>query len=507
MRSKAIAAKVIKFVETLTIPEGPKANQRIKLAPYQKAFIRGSMAPDVSVGILSIARGNGKSALSASIALGELLGVWDDQPRREIIIAARTAEQARVAFNFILGFVHGLSPEIQEQIRIKKSPRLEMHYDGDNGGHVIKAIASDGRSSLGGAPNLVIMDERSAWRDGQGEELEHALMSGLGKRSGRALIISTSADSDSHPFSVWLDNPQPGIFIQEHRSLPGLPADDVDSLKAANPGADVGIGASIEWLQAQAKRAIARGGSTLSTFRLYNRNERISPESRDVLLSVDEFMDCETADLPPRAGSVIVGIDLGGSASMSACSFYWPETGRLESLATFPTVPTLAHRGASDGVGTRYVEMQERGELQTLGEKTVPVAPWLRSVMQQVEGEHVEALIADRYRQSELGDAIEAAGIKMQVIWRGTGWKDGGEDCERFRRAAYDGLVKTAPSLLLRSAFADAVVLRDPANNLKLAKGRSNGRIDAVSASVLAVAEGVRRTSRPMVKRRVPTWV
>jgi phage terminase large subunit-like protein len=501
------AAKAIKFLQTLKIPEGPRAGRVLKLAPYQKQFVKGALADDVNVAVLSIGRGNGKSALSAGIALAALLGVLDNQPRREIIIAARTADQARIAFSFVVGFLQSMSAEIQLQITTRKSPRLEIEFSGDGGGHLIKAIAADGRSALGSAPNLVLLDERAWWKAGRGEDLEHALLSGLGKRGGRALIISTSADSDAHPFSQWLDNPQPGVYIQEHRAQPGLPADDRDSLVAANPGAEHGIGSSIEWLQASARRAIARGGSTLTTFRLYCRNERVSGEDRDCLLTPDEWLVCEVSDLPERRGQCIVGIDLGGSASMSAVAFYFPETGRLEALGTFPTSPTLGDRGASDGVGSRYVEMNERGELSTLGDKTVPVALWLQTVMQQVAGEHVGALIADRFRQSELGEAIDAAGIKCPVIWRGTGWRDGGEDVERFRRAAFDGLVRSAPSLLLRSAFADAVCLRDPANNLKLAKGRSNGRIDAVSASVLAVAEGVRRTSRPMVKRRAPTWV
>jgi phage terminase large subunit-like protein len=62
--------------------------------------------------------------------------------------------------------------------------------------------------------------------------------------------------------------------------------------------------------------------------------------------------------------------------------------------------------------------------------------------------------------------------------------------------------VKTAPSLLLRSAFADAVTLRDPANNLKLAKARSTGRIDAAAATVLAVrAEGARMMGNAVASR------
>src|SRR3546814_17151383 len=85
------------------------------------------------------------------------------------------------------------------------------------------------------------MDERGHWPLDQGDALEHALLSGLGKRGGRALIISTSAPDDAHPFSKWLDEEQAGVYRQEHRPATGLPADDVESLLLANPGAKHGI--------------------------------------------------------------------------------------------------------------------------------------------------------------------------------------------------------------------------------------------------------------------------
>jgi phage terminase large subunit-like protein len=321
------------------------------------------------------------------------------------------------------------------------------------------------------------------------------------------LIISTSAADDTNAFSRWLDQETEGVYRQEHRPAPGLPADDVESLLLANPGAEHGIGASLEWLQAAARRAIERGGNTLSGFRLLNRNERVSAESRDLLLLTDEWLKCETATLPPRQGKVVIGVDLGGSASMSCAAFYWAETGRLECLGWFPSKPSLLHRGQGDGVGSRYVEMEKRAELSTLGDQTVPVALWLAEIMRHVEGETIAALCADRYKQAELGEAMDRAGIRCPIIWRGMGYFHGGEDTDRFRRACFDGRVKSSPSLLLRSAFADAVCLRDPANNIKLAKARSTGRIDAAAASVLAVAEGARQTARPAHPRRAPTWV
>lgn len=497
------AERAMQFMHGLRIPEGPNAGKPVSLAPFQSQFIAGAMADSTANAILSIGRGNGKSAITAGLALGGLIGVWDRQPRREIIAAARTRDQGRIIWDFVAGFAATLPLELQRRLIYRRAPRLEIEFEGDGGGHVLRVIAADGKSALGGAPTMAILDERGHWALDRGDELEHALLSGLGKRDGRAFLISTSASDDTHPFSRWIDDPLPGTYVQEHRPAPGLPADDPESLLIANPGAPHGIGGSLEWLEAQAKRAIARGGSSLTSFRLYNRNERVSGEARDMLITLDEWLSCETNNLPPREGGCVIGIDLGGSASMTAAAFYWPATGRLECLGTFPSMPNLLDRGQTDGVAGRYVEMQERCELSVLGDKTVPVAPWLVEVMRHVEDQPILALTMDRYKQAELGEAIARAGIRAPLVWRGQGFRDGGEDSERFRRAAFDGQVKAKPSLLLRSAFADTVCLRDPANNIKIAKARSTGRIDAAAASVLAVAQGARVAAQPQTKARM----
>ena len=74
---------------------------------------------------------------------------------------------------------------------------------------------------------------------------------------------------------------------------------------------------------------------------------------------------------------------------------------------------------------------------------------------------------------------------------------------ERFRRALFEGKIRSVPSLLLRSAFSDAITLVDPAGNHKLARGRSTGRIDAAAATVIAVAQGVRMMGQPETKTRL----
>ena len=68
------AAKAVRFLETLRIPEGPKAGEQLRLAPFQKTFVEGALAPQIDIAVLSLARGGAKSAISAGIGLGALIG-------------------------------------------------------------------------------------------------------------------------------------------------------------------------------------------------------------------------------------------------------------------------------------------------------------------------------------------------------------------------------------------------------------------------------------------------
>lgn len=504
-RASKDATAALRFLSRLTVPEGRMAGKRLKLASFQRDFVRGAFAKDTAVALLSIGRGNAKTALSAGIGLGHLMGEIACQPKREIIFAARNRDQAKTAFGFLVGFIEGLPEEEREQFTIRHGSRLEVETS-MNGGGLARVIPADGRSILGGAPTLAILDERAAWEREKGDNLENAILSGLGKRDGKALIISTSAPDDTNTFSRWMDEPPPNTHVSEHRPPAGLPPDDLESLLIANPGATEGIGATPEWLVAQAKRAIARGGSALSSFRNLNRNERCNTDDRSVLITIDEWLSAEVApdDLPRRDGPVVLGVDLGGSRSMSAAALYWPVTGRLEAVGAFPATPGLADRGASDGVSGRYSEMAERGELKTMGDTTVPVDRFLADVVTMLDGQAPAAIVGDRFRHAEFMEALRGAGLeRVPCVWRGMGWRDGSEDVERFRRALFESRVKAVPSLLLRSAFADAITLVDPAGNHKLVRGRSTGRIDAAAATVIAVAQGVRMLGLPESRTRM----
>ena len=118
------------------------------------------------------------------------------------------------------------------------------------------------------------------------------------------------------------------------------------------------------------------------------------------------------------------------------------------------------------------------------------------------------AVVCDRWRSAELRQALEAVGFPLaDLIERGQGYRDGGEDVRGFRAAVLGDKVRPSRSLLLRAAMSEARVTSDPSGNRKLAKSaqggrRARARDDAAAAAILAVAEGYRRWHGGRLKRR-----
>ena len=77
--------------------------------------------------------------------------------------------------------------------------------------------------------------------------------------------------------------------------------------------------------------------------------------------------------------------------------------------------------------------------------------------------------------------------------WRGTGASktaDGSHDVRAFQGMVLGARIKHKPSLLVASALSDSAIRRDSGGNPALDKGRGNGRIDVLSAAIIAAGLG-----------------
>ena len=199
----------------------------------------------------------------------------------------------------------------------------------------------------------------------------------------------------------------------------------------------------------------------------------------------------------------MVGLDLGGSVSMTAAAVCWPATGRLEVFAGLP-VPhdlDLEQRGRADGVGRRYQQLADQGELWTYpGARTTPVVAFMRDLSAAIHGQRVTLCGLDRYRRAEVGDYLAESGLHWPLVFRGQGLTTVAEsaaDVRAFQRAVIDGWIHPARGgRLMVHAIAESAVKYSTGNHPTLQQGRHRGRIDPLAAAVIAVGLAERERMR-----------
>ena len=166
--------------------------------------------------------------------------------------------------------------------------------------------------------------------------------------------------------------------------------------------------------------------------------------------------------------------------------------------------PDLRERGLADGVGGLYVGMHERGELWTYAGCVVPPGEFLKDCAARLAGERVIVAGADRFRRAAVTTALDAAGIRWPMVWRGQGASataDGSADVRAFQNQVLTGRLHPVESLVMASAIRESSIRRDVLGNPALQKARVNGRIDALSAGVIAVGLAERHQAPPRSRR------
>lgn len=479
---------VIQFIEKFCrVPEGALVGQPLRLAEFQKQFIRDTYDNPAGTrrAILSIARKNGKTGLIAGLLLAHLVGP-EAKPNAQIVSGAMSRDQAALVFNLASKMVQQ-SPELAKRVRIVPSGKrliglpLNTEY---------RALAADGQTAHGLSPVLAILDEAGQVRGPRSDFIDAITTSQGAHENPLLIVISTQAATDADLLSLWIDDALTGADKKTVCHLHAAPKDcelvDTEAWAAANPA--MGLFRSLEDVKEQAQQA-QRLPSAEATFRWLVLNQRVS--AVNPFISPDVWKACG-ADPEPFDGPVFGGLDLSARTDLTALVLVGQVEGVWHVRPYFWTPEQgIADRAKRDRVP--YDMWAQQGHLRTTPGASVDYEHLATDMLEILDGLDIRAIAFDRWRMDVLKKELDRLGADLPLVPWGQGFQSMSPALDALEAELLNGRVAHGMHPVLTMCAANAVIERDPAGNRKLTKAKSTGRIDGLQA--LAMAMGAASTS------------
>lgn len=492
------AERVVAFVESLEITAGKLAGQPFRLRPWQRSIIERVYATDadgnrpIRTAVLSFGRKNGKTALSAALALCHLAGPEAEQ-RGEVYSAANDRFQAGKLFNEMVAMIDRHA-HLRARINVKS---FSKELQDERTGSVFAALSSDAGTKMGLSPSCVIYDELG---QASSRDLFDALDTAMGARlDPLMLVISTQAATETAPLSQLIDyglqveagavdDPSFALFLHAAPSEADPWAEE--TWRLANPA--LGDFCNLEEVRRQAAQA-RRMPSKEPAFRNLILNQRVSGERQ--FITAREWMACAAQPDPEalRGRECYAGLDLSAVRDLTALVLAFPDHNGAVDVLPFFWLPAdaLSEREDSDKVPYRAWAMS--GHLLTTPGATIDPAFIAVKLAELAARYDLRAVAFDRWRIDTLKPHLADLGFAPPLEPFGQGFKDMAPAVDLLERLIADRKLKHGGHPILTMCAANAVATADPANNRKLDKARSRGRIDGMIALAMAISAAGRR--------------
>ena len=486
---------ILRYLETLRLDE----DRPLIVLPWQRKFVAGAFSVSGDAA-LSVARGNGKSALVAAIAAavvdpsGPLHG-----RRREVVVCASAFQQSKIIFEDALSFLSLAGHDIfsRKEWRVANDAQRATVEHLPSGAR-LRCVGSDPKRAHGLRPALALLDEPAQWPAHTSESMLAAMRTSLGKVPGsRAIALGTRPASKLHWFQRMLDggcdySQTHTVTKEDMENRPFL----LRTIRAANPS--LKIMPDLEARIVKEAQEARHSPALLASYLALRLNGGVADvDNRDMVSTPAVWQRCLDSPEALPAGPTTWGVDLGSAYALSAVACAW-ETGRLSTMAMFGSDPDIDARAKADSTGDLYKLAHRDGEL-LVAEKRIPE---VRELLREAAHRWgmPRAIVCDTWRLDELKDVLDGDDLpwkRVRLISRRQGFKDGSSAIMAWRKATIAGRVHPVkPCRLLTHQLGEAVTIADPAGNEKLARDAEGGRRkaardDLVAASLLAIEFGL----------------
>jgi len=502
---------IIEFIEKLIIPSGHGAGGMFRLNRSEKRFIRAVYGPTRPEGyrlvrraILSMGRKNGKSVITACLALVHLVGP-EAMMNGEIYSAATEKEQAALVFKYACQIVRS-DEELRQMVKIVETTKTMISLVEGSRGSTYKAISAEAGSKFGYNPTVVIYDELAQAKN---RELYDALDTSMAAREEPLfIVISTQSKDPQHILSELIDD---GLSEKDPTTVCHLYAvpDDADDeaiftdrklWKQANPA--LGTFRSLDEIRVAAARA-ERMPSFEAPFRNLYLNQRVDATSPFIPRA--EWVSCRAenreGDQPLIAPGeeIYLGLDLSGKIDLSSLvavsasrtedrlmAWFWKPAANVDEHEKRDRVP--------------YRLWVDQGFIETTPGRAIEY-DWVAARLGEIAATYtIIGLAFDRWRIDDMLAAMRRVGVDgyiegkdtelsggIRMVSWGQGYASMTQAVEAIEISVLERRLQHDGNPVLTWNFSNAVVMTDPAGNRKLDKSATRFRIDGTVAATMAV--------------------
>ena len=486
------ATRIIDFFETmLTHTKGSLADTPFLLEDWQRCFFANLFGWKMSTGfrrfvesLLYVPKKNGKSPMGGG--LGIYLLVADGEKGAEVYSIASDKDQAAIVFGYAEGMVQN-EPELDSRIRLFKN-RSMVHYESKS---KYVTIPADAAGSHGFQISGVIADELHTMPD---SKLVHSMIAGTANRDQPIVLWMTTADYDGKSACNdklhYAERVRDGV-IKDRRFLPAIWKADrnddwTDPKVWARVNPNLGVSVTLDYMERACQSAIA-DPVWENEFKRLHLNMPTEQAVRWIRMDQWDACDGSVTDEELKGCPCWLGIDLSSTRDITAVCAVWRLPDEQFAARWWFWVPAESMERRQREDHAPFVVWEREGLIEKT-EGAVVDYNRARAVVVQIGEDHGVQLVAlDPYNATMLAAQLsEEDGFEVEFFRQG--YLSMSPACKTMDRIIGARRLRHGGNPVARWMASNVAVTMDPAENIKMVKPESYGRIDGMIALVMALA-------------------
>lgn len=478
--------RVLKFISALQHSTGKFKDKPFLLEGWQVFIIaniygfywKDSGLRRFTSSYIEVARKNGKTAFAGALCLYHLIA--DGEGNAEVLLAANSKEQAKIAFEMTGMFSKKLDPLQKTLINY----RNEIKFRATNS--ILRVLAADDTKLDGFNASFALIDEYHAAKT---SKIRDVIKSSMGMRQQPHICTITTAGFDKtspcYQLRTVAKEVLQGLKNDDSMFIMLFTMDESDNWKEpknwikANP--NLGVTVREDYIKEQVQQAI-NNPSDETGVRTKNLNQWIS--SSNVWISDNQIIkyskDIKLDDFKTK--SCYVGLDLSSVTDFTALSFLFNEDGKYNFITKYylpeDSLNSLQNKEL-------YRNWAKQGYLNLTPGNVVDYDIILTDLLNVSEFSMILNVSYDTYNATQFAISATNAGLPLQPYSQTLA--NFNRPTKEFERLILNGSVTINSNPINQHCFSNVALKFDHNANVKPDKSSRFKKIDGVISKLMAL--------------------